>query len=86
MTDSTTVWDNCLRTIKRNVNTQSYRTWFEPIKPVALDGSSLTIQVPNKFFYEWLEENYVSLLKTTIRAERAVRSGEPDLAEVLLLG
>ena len=73
MTDSTTVWDNCLRTIKRNVNTQSYRTWFEPIKPVALDGSSLTIQVPNKFFYEWLEENYVSLLKTTIRQELGER-------------
>jgi chromosomal replication initiator protein len=73
MNDSTTVWDNCLRTIKRNVNTQSYRTWFEPIKPVALDGSSLTIQVPNKFFYEWLEENYVSLLKTTIRQELGER-------------
>jgi chromosomal replication initiator protein len=29
----------------------------------------LTIQVPNKFFYEWLEEHYVSLLKMTIRKE-----------------
>jgi chromosomal replication initiator protein len=67
--DCTSVWDNCLRTIKRNVNAQSYRTWFEPIKPVKLDGTSLTIQVPNKFFYEWLEEHYVMLLKTTIRQE-----------------
>src|SRR5690606_21094362 len=25
--------------------------------------------VPNKFFYEWLEEHYVNLLKTTIRRE-----------------
>ncbi|MCB0584582.1 MAG: chromosomal replication initiator protein DnaA, partial [Phaeodactylibacter sp.] len=30
---------------------------------------ALTIQVPNKFFYEWLEEHYVNLLKTTIRRE-----------------
>ncbi len=29
----------------------------------------LTIQVPNNFFYEWLEENYVGLLKKTIRQE-----------------
>jgi len=64
-----TVWDNCLQTIRRNVNLQSYRTWFEPIKPVRLDDSALTIQVPNKFFYEWLEEHYVNLLKTTIRKE-----------------
>jgi chromosomal replication initiator protein len=34
-----------------------------------LDGTALTIQVPNKFFYEWLEEHYVSLLKSTIRKE-----------------
>ncbi len=67
--DHITVWDSCLAIIRRNVNTQSYKTWFEPIKPVRLDETALTIQVPNKFFYEWLEEHYVSLLKTTIRKE-----------------
>jgi chromosomal replication initiator protein len=69
MKDCTSVWEGCLRTIRRNVNAQSYRTWFEPIKPVKLEGVSLTIQVPNKFFYEWLEEHYVALLKTSIRQE-----------------
>ena len=67
--DHTAVWGNCLQTIRRNVNLQSFKTWFEPIKPVALADSSLTIQVPNKFFYEWLEEHYVSLLKMTIKKE-----------------
>ena len=67
--DHATVWGNCLQTIQKNVNQQSYRTWFEPIKPVRLDNNALTIQVPNKFFYEWLEEHYVNLLKTTIRRE-----------------
>ena len=67
--DHATVWDNCLQTIRRNVNNQSFKTWFEPIRPVRLEQSALTIQVPNKFFYEWLEEHYVGLLKTTIRKE-----------------
>ena len=64
-----TVWDSCLRTIRRNVNNQSFKTWFEPIRPIRLEQNALTIQVPNKFFYEWLEEHYVALLKTTIRQE-----------------
>ena len=68
-TTYTSVWDNCLATIRKNVNAQSYKTWFEPIQPVKLESSSLTIQVPNKFFYEWLEEHYVSLLRMTIRKE-----------------
>ncbi len=67
--DCITVWDNCLQTIRRNVNVQSFKTWFEPIRPVNLENEALTIQVPNKFFYEWLEEHYVSLLKMTIRKE-----------------
>ena len=69
MRDHATVWDNCLQVIRRNVNGQSYKTWFEPIKPVRLQDNALTIQVPNKFFYEWLEEHYVSLLKSSIRNE-----------------
>ena len=67
--DHTTVWDSCLATIRRNVNDQSFKTWFEPIRPVRLANEALTIQVPNKFFYEWLEEHYVHLLKSTIREE-----------------
>ena len=67
--DYNAVWEGCLQTIRKNVNAQSFKTWFEPIKPVRLDNHALTIQVPNKFFYEWLEEHFVSLLKTTIRKE-----------------
>lgn len=67
--DHATVWDSCLQTIRKNVNTQSFKTWFLPIRPVRLDDSALTIQVPNRFFYEWLEEHYVGLLKTTIKKE-----------------
>ena len=67
--DCVTVWDNCLQIIRRNVNGQSFKTWFEPIRPIRLENNALTIQVPNKFFYEWLEEHYVALLKLTIRKE-----------------
>lgn len=67
--DHTAVWDSCLDIIRRNVNSQSFKTWFEPIRPVKLANEALTIQVPNKFFYEWLEEHYVQLLKRTIRQE-----------------
>lgn len=69
MRDHATVWDNCLQMIRRNVNLQSFKTWFEPIRPVRLQDNALTIQVPNKFFYEWLEEHYVGLLKNSIRRE-----------------
>lgn len=61
------VWEKCLLIIKDNINLQSYKTWFEPIKPVNLDKDVITIQVPSQFFYEWLEEHYVTLLRKTIK-------------------
>jgi len=63
------VWDRCLKVIKDNLPYQSYKTWFEPIVPLKLEGSVITIQVPSQFFYEWLEEHYLGLLKKTIKKE-----------------
>ena len=60
------VWNECLSFIKDNIKPQAYKTWFEPIKPVKLAGEALTIQVPSKFFYEWLEEHYVKILKVAL--------------------
>jgi chromosomal replication initiator protein len=67
--NQTTVWSKCLQLIKDNVTPQSFKTWFEPIKPLKLDGHVLTIEVPSQFFYEWLEEHYIGLLKKTIKQQ-----------------
>lgn len=66
------VWENCLLVIKDNLNYQNFKTWFAPIKPVKLDNNVLTIQVPSQFFYEWLEEHYIGLLKKTVRNELGI--------------
>ena len=63
------VWGNCLNFIKDNIQPQAYKTWFEPIVAVKLADQSLSIQVPSKFFYEWLEEHYVKILKVALTKE-----------------
>ena len=63
------VWSNCLSVIREMVGDQSFKTWFEPIVPLSLTDNILTIQVPSRFFYEWLEEHYVHVLKDSIHAE-----------------
>ena len=67
--DHEKIWDRCLEVIKDNVSEQSFKTWFEPIKALRLQDSVLTIQVPSQFFYEWLEEHYIGLLKKIIKKE-----------------
>ena len=64
------VWQTCLDIIRDNVSRQSFKTWFEPLKALSLldeDGQrKLTIQLPSRFYYEWLEEHYYALLRKTI--------------------
>ncbi|MEQ9304247.1 MAG: DnaA N-terminal domain-containing protein, partial [Marinoscillum sp.] len=63
------IWKNCLEYIKERVPNQSFSTWFDPINPLKTEGNVLTIQVPSQFFYEWLEEHYVHILKEAIAKE-----------------
>lgn len=63
------VWGNCLSFIKDNIQPQAYKTWFEPIVAVKFANNALSIQVPSKFFYEWLEEHYVKILKVALTKE-----------------
>jgi len=63
------VWNNCLKIIKDNVPSISFRTWFEPIIPLKIEENILTIQVPSPFFYEYLEEQYIDILRKTLRKE-----------------
>lgn len=63
------VWKNCLNFVKDNIQEQAFKTWFIPIQPVKLNENVLTIQVPSKFFYEWLEEHYIKLLKISLQKE-----------------
>ena len=63
------VWKNCLTFIEDNIQQQAYKTWFLPIIPLKISDNILSIQVPSKFFYEWLEEHYVKLLKSALQKE-----------------
>ncbi|WP_026951091.1 chromosomal replication initiator protein DnaA [Algoriphagus mannitolivorans] len=80
--EANAVWNECLRVIEQHVNEQSFSTWFRPIQPVKLEGSSLTIQVPSQFFYEWLEDNYVQVLKLAIKSTLG-QSGRLEYAVVV---
>ncbi|MGA0273501.1 MAG: chromosomal replication initiator protein DnaA [Flavobacteriaceae bacterium] len=67
--DAHAVWNNCLSFIEDNIQPQAFKTWFLPITPLKIKDNVLNIQVPSKFFYEWLEEHYVKLLKTALHKE-----------------
>ncbi|MDR0845701.1 MAG: chromosomal replication initiator protein DnaA [Tannerella sp.] len=64
--DYHSLWNKCLAIIKDIVPEATYHIWFPPIVPVSYEDKKLTIQVPSQFFYEYLEEKFVDVLKMTL--------------------
>ena len=65
-TNYVTLWNRCLQIIKDNVPPQTYKTWFLPIVPLKYEDKTLVLQVPSQFFYEFLEEQFIDLLRQSI--------------------
>jgi chromosomal replication initiator protein len=63
------IWQKVLESLKAKVNSQSFETWIKPIKPLSLQDNQLEIQVPNRFFQDWIQDNYLSLIKNALSEE-----------------
>ncbi|MFQ6077614.1 MAG: DnaA N-terminal domain-containing protein, partial [Thermodesulfobacteriota bacterium] len=57
------IWKAVLDYLNGKMSHADYRVWINPIKPVSLSGHSIEVQVPNRFFEDWLTQNYASLIK-----------------------
>ena len=60
------LWNRCLEIIRDNIPEQTYKTWFLPIKPLKFEDKTLVVQVPSQFFYEFLEDKFIDLLRKTL--------------------
>ncbi len=61
------IWEKCLQIIRQNVGASTVAMLFQSVKPAALEGNALTIQVPSQFFYEYIEEHFSQLIVQTLR-------------------
>ena len=59
------LWDRIKEKIRAQVNDQSFMTWFAPTVQESYKNGALTVSVPNKFFKDWLSENYLDVVQKT---------------------
>ena len=69
MTNSQTyneTWQSCLNIIKEQTSNEEFARWFEPITPLAFDGTNLRLCVPNASYANHIEKNYLNILRPII--------------------
>jgi len=60
------IWSDCLKYLKERVPAQTFNTWFEPIQSLSITEKELFLQVPNKFFYDWVDSHYSDILNKAL--------------------
>jgi len=63
-TEFTDTWSRLLAQARTAVAEDVFRTWLEPIVPIRLEGTTLTLSVPDQFSLEWTESKYADLLSS----------------------
>ena len=62
------IWIRTQKQLKTVLNNETYNLWFTSIKPVAMNQTSITLEVPNDFSEVWLKDNYIQLLQDSLAA------------------
>ncbi len=65
-TSMQTIWNQTVTNLQKVISPQNFTNWIEPIQFSHADGESLYLSVPNQFFKEWLEDNYVDLINSAL--------------------
>ncbi len=60
--DKINAWLPIMEELKKQLDKNSYETWFEPTAYIGQEGSSLYVKVPNAYFKDWLSFHHSSLI------------------------
>ncbi len=63
---SSNLWNRCLYAIQKKIQDQSFETWFAPITAQQFTSEEVILMVPERIYADWLEQNYIGLIKTII--------------------
>jgi chromosomal replication initiator protein len=67
-TEIGTIWSEVLSIVRSELNTPSFKTWFEHTTPTELtDDGVFVVSVQNDFARAWLEERYSQRLSAALR-------------------
>lgn len=62
------LWNTALAHLENELPPQSFSTWISPIRPVRFENDGLVLEVPNRFFSDWLQDHgFVEIIAKTLR-------------------
>jgi chromosomal replication initiator protein len=62
------IWSKSLARIEHKVGGSVFELWFKPIRMVQVKEQAVMLEIPNRFYKEWIDDTYPSLIKDSVEA------------------
>jgi chromosomal replication initiator protein len=62
------IWESILTEIQRNLNKESFTTWFKPIRFIKYENSKIYLLAPDQVFIDWISHNYQEIIEEAIKS------------------
>ena len=62
----TDLWKRVKENLKKTYPQHAFSTWFEPIVSIGLNNDELILEVPNQFFFEWIQSHYKESIQLSV--------------------
>ncbi|MDY0398421.1 MAG: chromosomal replication initiator protein DnaA [Desulfuromonas thiophila] len=66
------LWLSILDVLKNSTSEQNFTTWIKPIKFLEFKNNTITLCVKNIFIKNWVDKNYVDLIKTAASKKHSI--------------
>lgn len=60
------IWNKVLAFVAEKISEKAFDIWLKPLQLREMDQNTVEIEVPNKFFKDWIAENYQPLIKDAL--------------------
>jgi chromosomal replication initiator protein len=60
------LWNRVLADVGEKISQKAYDIWLKPLSLISLRETEFFLEVPNKFFKDWISENYQNLIKESL--------------------
>lgn len=60
------LWSKVIDSLRERVGQQNFDIWIKPIHFISMVGESAELEVPNRFFKDWINEHYSSHIREAL--------------------
>ncbi len=60
------LWKRVLDNLKDEISEKNIKTWLNPLRISEASGGRIVVEVPNRFYKDWIRENYESGIRNTL--------------------